>query len=138
MEIIFKLDEIDMAAKRFVRYSSGCKLFTFTGDIGAGKTTFINAVCKEIGVTKGVTSPTYSLIHEYETDDKKIIYHMDFYRLTSLEEAIDAGVEECILSGEFCIIEWPSKIADILHGKIVKSEISILNQSQRKLVVQLP
>lgn len=138
MEIVFKLDEIDRAAKRFVAYSSGYKIFTFTGGPGAGKTTFIDAVCKEIGVADAVTSPTYSLIHEYENRDKKIIYHMDFYRLTSLEEAIDAGVEECIFSGEFCMIEWPSKIANILPYEIIKSEIFILNENHRKLVVELP
>lgn len=138
MEIVFKLDEIDQAAKRFVSYSSGYKIFTFTGDLGTGKTTFIDAVCKEIGVAEAVTSPTYSVIQEYEASDKKIIYHIDFYRLNSFQEAIDAGVEECILSGEFCMIEWPSKIANMLPDDTVKSEIFILNENQRKLVVELP
>ena len=138
MEIVFKLDEIDQAAKKFVIYSSGYKIFIFTGDLGTGKTTFIDAVCKEIGVSEAVTSPTYSLIQEYEAPGKKIIYHMDFYSLNSLEEAINAGVEECIFSGEFCMIEWPSKIANMLPDDTVKSEIFILNENQRKLVVQLP
>lgn len=138
MEIVFKLDEIDTVAKKFLSYSLGYKIFTFTGGLGAGKTTFIDAVCKEIGVAEAVTSPTYSLIHEYETKVNEIIYHMDFYRLTSLEEAIDAGVEECIFSGEFCMIEWPSRIANILPDEIIKSEIFILNETQRKLVVELP
>ncbi len=91
-----------------------------------------------MGVADNVTSPTYSLIHEYETKDKEIIYHMDFYRVSSIEEAIDAGAEECIFSGEFCMIEWPSKIANILPDEIVKSEIFILNENQRKMVVELP
>ncbi|MEO8567536.1 MAG: tRNA (adenosine(37)-N6)-threonylcarbamoyltransferase complex ATPase subunit type 1 TsaE [Ginsengibacter sp.] len=138
MEIIFKLDEIDSIVKKFLGYSLGYKIFTFTGDLGAGKTTFIDAVCKQKGVIDAVTSPTYSLIHEYETIDKEIIYHMDFYRLNNIEEAIDAGVEECIFSGEICMIEWPSKIENILPEKIVKSEIFLLNNNQRKLVVELP
>ena len=138
MEFVFKLDEIDTVAKKFFSYSLGYKIFTFTGDLGAGKTTFIDAVCKEIGVAEAITSPTYSLIHEYETKFNQIVYHMDFYRLTSLEEARDAGVEECIFSGEFCMIEWPSRIANILPDEIIKSEIFILNENQRKLIVELP
>lgn len=138
MEIIFKLNEIDSIAKKFLDYSLGYKIFTFTGDLGAGKTTFIAAVCEQKGVSDAVTSPTYSLIHEYETTDKEIIYHMDFYRLNNIEEAIDAGVEECIFSGEICMIEWPSKIKNILPEEIVKSEIFLLNNNRRKLVVELP
>ena len=138
MEMVFKFDEIDKVAKEFLKYTLGYKIFTFAGDLGTGKTTFIDAVCKEIGVAEAVASPTYSVIQEYEASDKKIIYHMDFYRLNSLEEAIDAGVEECIFSGEFCMVEWPSKIANMLPDDTVKSEIFILNENQRKLVVELP
>ena len=138
MEFFFKLDNIDVVAKKFLNYSSGYKIFTFTGDLGAGKTTFIESVCKALEISERVTSPTYSLVHEYEAKHKKIIYHMDLYRLKSLEEAIDAGIEECLLSGEICMIEWPSKIAEILPEEIVKSEILIINTGQRKLVVELP
>ncbi len=138
MEIIFSLDEIEVAAREFLNKSSIFKIFTFSGDLGAGKTTFIESICRVMGVSGTVTSPTYSLIHEYERKDKGIIYHMDFYRLNSLEEAIDAGIEECILSGEICMIEWPSRIANILPDEIVKSEIFILSENRRKLVVELP
>ncbi|MEO6288448.1 MAG: tRNA (adenosine(37)-N6)-threonylcarbamoyltransferase complex ATPase subunit type 1 TsaE [Ginsengibacter sp.] len=138
MEIVFKLDDISSAAKQFLLYSSGYQIFTFTGDLGAGKTTFIDAVCKELGVQEKATSPTYSLIHEYETRDEQIIYHMDFYRLNNLYEAVDAGVEECISSGEYCMIEWPSKIKNILPDEIVDSRITVFSENQRKLVVQLP
>ncbi|MEP6584087.1 MAG: tRNA (adenosine(37)-N6)-threonylcarbamoyltransferase complex ATPase subunit type 1 TsaE [Ginsengibacter sp.] len=137
MEIVFQIDEISLAAKQFIIAASGYKIYTFTGDLGAGKTTFIDAVCKELGVIDAVTSPTYSLIHEYRTIHKEIIYHIDAYRLASSGEAIDAGLEECIFSGEICMIEWPSKISFILPGDIVASEIFILNQNQRKLVVEL-
>ncbi len=138
MEIDFTLDRIDEAAKQFLSYSLGNRIFTFSGDLGAGKTTFIDSVCKEMGVIEKVTSPTYSIIHEYLARDKKIIYHMDFYRLRNTQEAIDAGVEDCILSDEFCMIEWPSKAADILPEDIVKSEIFSLSETRRKLVVELP
>ncbi len=138
MEIDFTLNRIDEAAKQFLNYSSGNRIFTFSGDLGAGKTTFIDSVCKEMGVIEKVTSPTYSIIHEYLARDKKIIYHMDFYRLRNTQEAIDAGVEDCILSDEFCMIEWPSRAADILPEDIVKSEIFTLSETRRKLVVELP
>lgn len=138
MEIDFTFDDINTIAEKFVSHSFGYKIFTFTGDLGAGKTTFIESVCKAIGVSEPVTSPTYSLIHQYETNDKQIIYHMDFYRLNSLEEAVDAGAEECIFSGEICMIEWPSKIKKLLPNEIVESEIFILDESRRKLVVKLP
>ncbi len=137
MEIDFTLDKIGAAARQFLNYGFGNKIFTFSGDLGAGKTTFIDSVCKEMGVIEKVTSPTYSIIHEYLTRDKKIIYHMDFYRLKSIEEAIDTGVEDCILSGEFCMIEWPSKVGDILPEHIVRSEIFTLSETRRKLVVEL-
>lgn len=138
MEIIFKISEIDSTARQFLTYGSGHKIFTFSGDLGAGKTTFIDALCKALGVQEPVTSPTYSLIHEYRTDNGETIYHMDFYRLNSLAEAIDAGIEECLASGEYCMIEWPSKVKNILIDDCVKSDITVLGENIRKLVVQLP
>lgn len=134
----FNLNEINLIAKKFLSNSLGYKIFTFTGDLGSGKTTLIGAICKEMGVIETVTSPTYSLIHEYESKNKEIIYHIDVYRLTSLEEAIDAGVEECIYSGEICMVEWPSKISNLLPVEIVASEIFVLNENCRKLVIKLP
>ncbi|MDQ6842986.1 MAG: tRNA (adenosine(37)-N6)-threonylcarbamoyltransferase complex ATPase subunit type 1 TsaE [Bacteroidota bacterium] len=138
MEIAFKLEDIDEVAKRFFSFSSGYKVFTFKGDLGAGKTTFINALCKEMGILDKVTSPTYSLIQEYVAPNNEIVYHMDFYRIRSLEEAIEAGAGECISSGKICMIEWPFKIDDLLPFDTVRSAIFTLDNSMRKLVVQLP
>lgn len=138
MEIVFKLEDIKDAAKRFLSYSVGYKIFTFTGELGSGKTTFINALCREIGVSEAVTSPTYSLIQEYTTPNEEIVYHMDFYRVNTIEEAIEAGAEEYISSGEFCMIEWPYKVNKLLPVEIVQSVITNLNGNLRKLVVQLP
>ncbi|MEP6597542.1 MAG: tRNA (adenosine(37)-N6)-threonylcarbamoyltransferase complex ATPase subunit type 1 TsaE [Ginsengibacter sp.] len=138
MEIVFILDDIEAAAKDFFSYSLGYKIFTFTGDLGSGKTTFINALCREMGVSEAVTSPTYSLIQEYTTRTEEIVYHMDFYRLNSIEEAREAGAEECIYSGGFCMIEWPSKVNNLLPAETVQSVIFNLNDNMRKLVVQLP
>ena len=138
MEIIYALDEIENAAKKILTHCNEYKIFTFTGDLGAGKTTFIKAMCSELGILETVTSPTYSLIQEYRTTDNLIIYHMDFYRIDSLQEAIEAGVEEIISSGAFCMIEWPDKIRPILPDKIAKLNIVYLKEQQRKMVVQLP
>ncbi len=138
IEILYTLDEITDVAKKFLSFTIGYKILTFTGDLGSGKTTFINALCRQLVVSDPVTSPTYSLIQEYSLMNSGIIYHMDFYRLNSLEEAIDAGAEECISSGEICIIEWPTIINKLLPGDIVESNISIITEYQRKLVVQLP
>ena len=138
MEIIFDVNNIAAAAHQFAKAIADYKIVAFTGDLGAGKTTFIDAVCKEWKVTDTVSSPTYSLIQEYQTKDQQTIYHMDLYRIESLEEAIDAGVEDCLRSGNICMIEWPSIIESILEDQIVKCELSVINKEQRKLVVQLP
>lgn len=138
MEIIYTLGEIQDAAKDILTHCNGYKIFTFTGELGAGKTTFIKAMCSQLGVLEHVTSPTYSLIQEYKTEDELTIYHMDFYRINSLHEAIEAGVEEIISSGAFCMIEWPDKINRLLPDKVAKLGIIFLKEQQRKMVVQLP
>ncbi|MEO6188614.1 MAG: tRNA (adenosine(37)-N6)-threonylcarbamoyltransferase complex ATPase subunit type 1 TsaE [Ginsengibacter sp.] len=138
MELDFEIGEIDSVAKRLLAYSAGYKIITFNGELGAGKTTLINALCKALGVKETVTSPTYSLVHEYPADSKEIIYHMDLYRLKSQFEAVDAGLEEYISSGNYCMIEWPSIIESILPLGFVKCELQVLGTQMRKLVVQLP
>lgn len=138
MEIIYTLDKIEDAAKKILTYCRHYKIFTFTGELGAGKTTFIKAMCSQLGVSEPVTSPTYSLIQEYRTGDELVIYHVDFYRINSLQEAIEAGVEEIISSGAFCMIEWPDKIIQLLPDNVVRLDIVFLKERQRKMVVQLP
>ncbi len=138
MEIIYTLDKIQDAAKNILTYCNGYKIFTFTGDLGAGKTTFIKAMCSQLGVLETVTSPTYSLIQEYRTEDELIIYHMDFYRINSPQEAMEAGAEEIISSGAFCMIEWPDKVNRLLPDNVAKLNIIFLKEQQRKMVVQLP
>ncbi len=138
MEIIYTLDKIGDAAKKVLSIGGDNKIFTFTGDLGAGKTTFIKAICRQLGVSEPVTSPTYSIIQEYRTEDQLIIYHMDFYRVNSLQEAIEAGAGESISSGEFCMIEWPEKIDQLLPHNLVRLDIIFLKEHQRKMVVQLP
>src|SRR5665213_138996 len=100
IEIRFNFDEIGIMAKKFLGAVMGFKIFAFSGELGAGKTTFITALCKELKVAEIVTSPTYSIIQEYRTSDNKTIFHIDLYRLKSGHEAMEAGVEDCFLSKE--------------------------------------
>jgi len=138
MEINFTLDDIENAAKEFVQYTHVFKVFAFSGELGAGKTTFINAVCKQFGVKETVTSPTYAIIQEYYFEKKSIIYHIDMYRITNIDEAIDAGVEDCLLSGSVCMVEWPEKAILLFPPGTVFVSLQSLSTYMRKLIVQLP
>lgn len=138
MEIIFKLGDIDNAAKNFISYIGDYKVITFSGELGAGKTTFINEAGKVLGVKENVTSPTYALIQQYTTGNNKILYHIDLYRIKSYEEAIDAGIEDCLLSGELCMIEWPEKAISLFPAETVLVTLQPIENNYRKLIVQLP
>ncbi len=138
MEIVFSLDEIEMAAKSFLNYIDNKKVIAFHGNLGAGKTTFIKAVCKQLNVKENVSSPTFSIINQYSTEKNKSIFHIDLYRLNDNAEAINAGVEECIYSGHICFIEWPEKIAEILPVDTVAVFIEPLSETKRKLICKLP
>ncbi len=138
MEIVFSLDEIEMAAKSFLNYIDNKKVIAFHGNLGAGKTTFIKAVCKQLNAKENVSSPTFSIINQYSTEKNKSIFHIDLYRLNDNAEAINAGVEECIYSGHICFIEWPEKIAEILPVDTVAVFIEPLSETKRKLICKLP
>ena len=138
VEISFSFDEIGIMAKKFLDTVSDFKIFAFSGELGAGKTTFITALCKELKVTETVTSPTYSIIQEYKANDNKIIYHIDLYRLKSNQEAMEAGVEDCFLSNEICMVEWPEKAPDIFPVNTIYSNIEILSSDKRKMIIKLP
>ncbi len=138
MEFIFELKDIKTIANSFLKLTEKFKVFAFSGDLGAGKTTFINVLCKELGVTETVTSPTFSIIQEYSASDEKIIFHIDLYRIKNKAEAIEAGIEDCIYSDEVCFIEWPEKAPSIFPLETVYSNFEILSASSRKLIVQLP
>lgn len=138
MEIVFELDDIQNTAKKFLQITKGFIVFAFQGELGAGKTTFISSLCKEMGINETVTSPTFSIIQEYVGGDQKIVYHIDLYRIKSSEEAMNAGIEDCINSGEICMIEWPEKALEILPSQTVFSTFEIVSPDKRKLVIQLP
>ena len=138
MEIIFHLNTIEEAAKKFLQATKGYKVFAFSGDLGAGKTTFISALCKHMGIEETVTSPTYSIIQEYNAPQNIPVYHIDLYRIKSDREAMESGVEDCINSNEICLVEWPEKAPAIFPDNAVFSTFEIISADERKLVVKLP
>ena len=112
------------AARTFVRAIDQATVFAFYGKMGAGKTTFIKAVCEELGVTDVVNSPTFSIVNEYRSDTTgELIYHFDFYRIQRLEEVYDMGYEDYFYSGALCFIEWPELVEELLPGDAVKVTI---------------
>lgn len=138
--IIKSLDEIDNAAHRFVELMGDETVYAFYGDMGAGKTTFINALSKALGVENDATgSPSFSIINEYRSDvTAELIYHFDLYRLENIEEAFDIGVEDYFDSGALCLLEWPERIEDILPDDTVKVEIRVMEDDSRELTVKKP
>ena len=133
MEMVFNLDGINNAAKEFLFKTGGSTVFAFQGSMGAGKTTFIHAICEAMNVTDIVSSPTFSIINQYQTKGGKTIYHIDLYRLNDEAEVVAAGVEECIYSGKTCFIEWPEKAPYILPTDTLFAYISLLNEKTRKI-----
>jgi len=137
MEVIFKLENIQEAAAIFLTEVNINSVFAFNGEMGAGKTTFIHAVCEVMGVKETVSSPTFSIINQYSTRAGKNIYHLDLYRLKDENEAINAGVEECLYSGNTCLVEWPEKAPGIFPDKTIQLHISFIDTNTRKLSINL-
>ena len=126
MEIkITSLNDIDNAAKAFVEAMDQNTVFAFYGKMGAGKTTFIKAVCEALGVTDVVNSPTFSIVNEYRSETTgELIYHFALYRIKKIDEVYDMGYEDYFYSGAVCFIEWPELIEELLPGEAVKVEIA--------------
>ncbi|MEP7143276.1 MAG: tRNA (adenosine(37)-N6)-threonylcarbamoyltransferase complex ATPase subunit type 1 TsaE [Ferruginibacter sp.] len=135
MELIFTLEEIAETAQKILAITEGHKVFAIHGAMGAGKTTFINALCGAMGVPGHITSPTFSIINQYAGRDGKIIYHMDLYRLKDEAEAIDIGVEDCLFSGDACLVEWPERALGIFPDDTLHVFITATATDTRKLVI---
>ncbi|HHH50091.1 MAG TPA: tRNA (adenosine(37)-N6)-threonylcarbamoyltransferase complex ATPase subunit type 1 TsaE [Saprospiraceae bacterium] len=140
MEILIKeIEEIEAAVKELLSFSKEKKKFLFYGEIAAGKTTFIKQLCQHLGVRDNVTSPSFSLVNEYIYKDKKtgtekLIHHIDLYRLNTLQEAIDIGIEDYLYDAHYCFIEWPELIKDLLPAGLIKISIEIFDDSSRKII----
>lgn len=124
---ISSLDAINEAAKQFVAAMGSNRVFAFYGKMGAGKTTFIKALCTELGVDDVITSPTFAIVNEYTAGDGSPIYHFDFYRIKKLDEVYDMGYEDYFYNGGLCLIEWPELIESLLPEDAV--EVHIAEQS---------
>ena len=121
--IIKDTEHINEAAREFVSAMGNNTIFAFYGKMGAGKTTFIKAICEEMGVEDAVTSPTFAIVNEYHTAEDDLIYHFDFYRIKREEEVYDIGYEDYIESGCPCFMEWPELIENLLPEDTVKVTI---------------
>ena len=127
------LDNIRIVAHQFVEAIGNRTHIAFDGEMGAGKTTFIKAVCDELGVIDIVNSPTFSIVNDYETADGRHIYHFDFYRLKSPQEALDFGIEEYFASGSLCLMEWPEEIGTLLPDDGLKVTITVGADGNRNI-----
>ena len=135
MEIKIKsLDNIREAAKQFIAAMEDNTVFAFYGKMGAGKTTFIKAICEELGVTDVINSPTFAIVNEYRSDETgELIYHFDFYRIKKLDEVYDMGYEDYFYSGALCFIEWPELVEEVLPGDAVKVIIEEMEDGIRSI-----
>lgn len=128
---IQSLDEINHIAKKFLEAHPADRIFAFYGQMGVGKTTFIKALCEEMHVVDYVTSPTFSLVNEYQTVDSRSIFHIDFYRTNNIQEAYDLGYEDYFASGNYCFIEWPELIESLLPPITVRVVIKEIENKKR-------
>ena len=131
---ISSLESIREAAREFIQHIGEHRVFAFYGKMGAGKTTFIKAICEELGVEDVITSPTFAIVNEYSLPDGECIYHFDFYRIKKLEEVYDMGFEDYFYSGALCFIEWPELIEEVLPEDAVKVNITENADGSRTII----
>ena len=134
MELVYGLENIEKAANQIYHAVKGKNILTFTGEMGSGKTTFIHALCRNMGVKGVMGSPTFSIINEYETE-KGPVYHIDLYRCRDEDEAIRAGVEDCLYSGWTCLVEWPLKAPSLFPEETIRIGITEMNDHTRRITV---
>lgn len=132
---IRNLYSLPEAAGEFLDKNEDGRIFAFFGDLGSGKTTFIKALCNELDVIDIVSSPTFSLINEYRNEAGDTIYHMDFYRINSVNEALDIGIEDYLTANHYCFIEWPEKIENLLPNQTTYVKITEDDKKGRTLEI---
>ncbi|MBA2423135.1 MAG: tRNA (adenosine(37)-N6)-threonylcarbamoyltransferase complex ATPase subunit type 1 TsaE [Chitinophagales bacterium] len=132
---IQSIAELPTAASELLHYCLNKRVFAFLGEMGTGKTALISEICKLLGVTGPVSSPTYALINEYESSPK--IFHIDLYRLTTIEEALDIGIEEYLAQNHYCFIEWPQLIQPLLPPETVYVKMEAISENARLMTIQI-
>jgi tRNA threonylcarbamoyladenosine biosynthesis protein TsaE len=138
MELIYQEKDLAAIVKQLLTLAAGKKIFLFNGEIGAGKTTLIKQLCSYLGSIDEISSPTYSIVNEYEYNGplgNGLIYHLDLYRLNDVEEALHIGIEEYLDSGNYCLIEWPELIEALIDPSAVRIKIDIQPDSDRKISI---
>lgn len=132
MNIVFSLDQLEEVAQKIIDQNPN-KVILFHGEMGVGKTTLIKQLCKSLGVTDATSSPTFSLVNEYQTKENQLVYHFDFYRLNHETEALDMGVDDYLYSGNWCFIEWAEKIPNLIPESHSVITIELLPDGKRAL-----
>jgi tRNA threonylcarbamoyladenosine biosynthesis protein TsaE len=132
MTITFSIDQLEEVALQILNHNPN-KVILFNGDMGVGKTTLIKQLCKTLGVEEATSSPTFSLVNEYQTTKNQTIYHFDFYRLNKESEALDMGIEDYLYSGNWCFIEWSEKIENLIPEQHSIITIELLSEGNRFL-----
>lgn len=132
MNKTYSLSEVPTIAQEIIT-STKHKIVLFYAEMGAGKTTLIKEICKQLDVEDVISSPTFSLVNEYQTTNGETVYHFDFYRITDEKEALDIGIEDYFYSNNWCFIEWPNNIENLLPLDAVEIHISILENNQRNI-----
>lgn len=135
MVVEYDISKIHEVAKQVLAQFANRKVWAFFAPMGAGKTTFIHALCDVIQVQDVVSSPTFAIINEYTSAQFKTIYHMDWYRLKSEEEAINAGVEDALINGDLCLVEWPDKAPDLLPDDVLNIRLELLDVATRRMSI---
>ena len=131
----YQLTDLPEVSKTIIELAKNNKIWTFNGEMGAGKTTLIKAICNTFGVIDEVSSPTFSMVNEYKTKNGETVFHFDFYRIKSLSEAYDLGIEDYFDSGNICLIEWPSMIEEILQNEATFNIFIELKNNQRQITI---
>lgn len=137
MDVNYQLEEIEKVAQTFLSFIGSHKLIAFYAPMGSGKTTFIQAVCKQLGVGSGFGSPTFSIINEYTSGNEEPIYHIDLYRMKDAREVKNTGAEDCFFSGDYCFVEWPENAFGLLPDNTLHCYITLLDNNSRNLKIKL-
>jgi tRNA threonylcarbamoyladenosine biosynthesis protein TsaE len=129
------MDVLNHVAHDIIKHLTDSKIILFYGEMGAGKTTLIKEICRQLGVTDTMSSPTFSIVNQYHTSDNKIIYHFDLYRIKNTEECLDLGMEEYLFSGNYCFIEWPEVALPLLPEKHYSLSIKTEKDNTRSIIL---
>jgi tRNA threonylcarbamoyladenosine biosynthesis protein TsaE len=129
------LEDLDTVAEALINLAGNLRVWIFFGEMGSGKTTLIKSLCRHLGVSDTMSSPTFSIVNEYLASNNATIFHFDFYRIKNEEEAYDIGTDEYFYSGNYCFIEWPEKIPSLIPDSYVKVSIASENETRRTIAV---